>query len=901
MIDRAMIAQTAALLLPAGTTSELRILHTPRDGTVSGYFQDQAAFVQAAAAWSGKAPAVYATLNPCQPALLARAANRLKPRAKTTTADSDIVHRVWLPLDFDPVRPADISSTDAEHAAALDRAGACMDWLAQRGWPAPVAADSGNGAHLLYRIDLPTDTASRDLLERCLQALALHFSDDVVKLDTGVFNAARIWKVYGTVACKGDSLPERPHRLARLLEAPHDLQPVSRAQLDALAALVPVATTARPRTSAAGHTPFDLPHWMADHGLQVASSGPWGTAGTRWVLNPCPWNEAHTNKSAFVVQFASGAIAAGCHHNGCHEETWHTLRDLVEPGWNTARVAQTAQQHRTGQAQQDASQRRNGPTPAPEGATTPASGPTITQYPSALPAVIAQAEEALAASTGTPRLFQRSHMLVLVQPAEPTPKDRIQRATGAPVIRVCPASTLRYCLAQAATWFAERGKRLEQSMPQPWVVDTLLDLGNWPHLPVLTGIITAPTLRPDGTVLATPGYDQATGLYYAPGETVFPAIPERPTREDIDEAFEILEEPFQDFPFKEAHHKSAAFAALFTTLLRYAIPGHVPLFGVSAPTAGTGKTLVVDTIAIIASGRPAPKLSQPTREEEWNKQLLTCALEGDQLVLIDNCVSTLASGELCKAVTAQVLKGRILGVHQNGEAPQHAVYFATGNSLRFRGDIVRRTIPITLESSLERPETRTGFAIDTPLEVWTQTHRPQLVAAALTLLRGYHLAPDTPTVPTLGSFEAWCQMVCGPLVWLGMPNPIEGVEAIKDDDDEREQLRTLLMAWQAVYADKAVTLRHAKDDINSYTRDSEAPSTTYHALADALKAFDRSRDTLLNIDSVGQHLRQVAGRIVCGKTLVRGNTRSKTGYPWKVVTKHRCPCEACCTPGQASG
>src|SRR5262245_41920011 len=98
MPDLAMMHQAATTLSSPGTVTELRILNTPRGVTVSGYFDDVAALVQAADKWSGKAPAVYATLNPCQPALLARAANRLQSRAKTTTHDTDIVQRVRFPL-----------------------------------------------------------------------------------------------------------------------------------------------------------------------------------------------------------------------------------------------------------------------------------------------------------------------------------------------------------------------------------------------------------------------------------------------------------------------------------------------------------------------------------------------------------------------------------------------------------------------------------------------------------------------------------------------------------------------------------------------------------------------------------------------------------------------------------
>jgi hypothetical protein len=333
MTDPAMIQDTASVLFQPGTIVELRIPNTPRQGTVSGYFDNAQAFLQAAQHWSGKAPAVYCTLNPCAPALLARAANRLKERVKTTTSDPDILQRCWFPLDFDPVRPADISSTAAEHDAALQRAVACTEWLTHRGWPLPVAADSGNGAHRLYRVDLPNDDATRALLQRCLEALALYFSDSEVALDVKVFNAARIWKVYGTLACKGDHLPERPHRLSELLDVPAPLACVTPQHLADLAALLPAPAASPPRRGMTAGAPFDLPGWIRAHGLPVVAEGAWQQSGYRWVLNPCPWDSAHTNRSAFVVQVAQGGIAAGCHHNGCSGHDWQDLRALYEPGY----------------------------------------------------------------------------------------------------------------------------------------------------------------------------------------------------------------------------------------------------------------------------------------------------------------------------------------------------------------------------------------------------------------------------------------------------------------------------------------------------------------------------------------------------------------------------------------
>ena len=328
--DLQHIREALRLFIREGDTVELRIPNSGK-GTASGYFDNLDAAAKAAVAWSGKVPAVYFTINPVNPALLARAKNRLEEYARSTTGDVDIVERRWFPLDIDPVRPAGISSTDEEHQAALVRASAIREWLTGKGWPRPILGDSGNGGHLCHPVELPNDVPTTQLLQRCLQALDLLFSDDRVVADTSTYNAARIWKLYGTVVCKGDSIVDRPHRRARILDVPQRLEPVPRELLQALANMVPQSPQRQPREPYEGDA-FDLERWIADHGLEVATVAPW-QGGRKWVLSVCPWNAEHRNRSAYIVQFLSGAIAAGCHHNSCQGKGWPELRDVVEPGW----------------------------------------------------------------------------------------------------------------------------------------------------------------------------------------------------------------------------------------------------------------------------------------------------------------------------------------------------------------------------------------------------------------------------------------------------------------------------------------------------------------------------------------------------------------------------------------
>jgi hypothetical protein len=212
------------LIIAPGQVTELRALgvSTPeyrRTHTVSGYFDDIHALAQAAVQIAPNAMGVYFTPNPLNPALLARAANRARPiNQEPLSSDSDVVARSWLLIDIDAIRPAGISSTDPEHDAAITKAKSVREALTARGWSQPILADSGNGAHLLYRVDLPVDDGG--MVKRALEALAAEFDDDQSHVDTKVFNPARIWKLYGTVARKGDDLSDRPHRMARILEVP---------------------------------------------------------------------------------------------------------------------------------------------------------------------------------------------------------------------------------------------------------------------------------------------------------------------------------------------------------------------------------------------------------------------------------------------------------------------------------------------------------------------------------------------------------------------------------------------------------------------------------------------------------------------------------------------------------
>lgn len=332
----AAVADSLALLHEPGSVFEIRIPNSGRAGTVSGYFDNVEAAAKAIARYDHKVPGIYVTLNPVNAALLARSANRLKERARETTADADVARRSTLLIDVDYKRPAGISASDDEVAAAGEVARAIRVHLTSAGWPGPVLAMSGNGWHLLYRIDLANDEASRDLVKRLLERLAERFDSDGAEVDTSVFNAARIAKVPGTWVCKGDDLADRPHRQSEIVDRPGELQVVDLALLQAAAGPAQRPQAARANYRGNGHGEFDVEAFLVRNHLVVRKHKA-DTGGDLWELEECPFNAEHAHGEAFVRRDAGGSLSAGCQHAHCFK-TWHELRERFEPGYDDRRT-----------------------------------------------------------------------------------------------------------------------------------------------------------------------------------------------------------------------------------------------------------------------------------------------------------------------------------------------------------------------------------------------------------------------------------------------------------------------------------------------------------------------------------------------------------------------------------
>lgn len=319
--------------------------------TTAGYYQPaqiaKAASDAASLDASGLSSVIYVTLNLAHTDLLARAVNHLKQGVREATTDNDILRRRWMLIDCDPVRPSGISATDAELSLAIEKAAAVRGYLTDQGWPEPVVVMSGNGQHLLYRIDLPAD--DRGLVERLLHALSEKFDDDKVKIDTAVHNAARITKVPGTVtAGKGDDLrgvegvPDRPHRRGRLEDPPTVVKVVLTEQLEAVAALSKATSRsaeqrsprrATGRAGQPGRSPASVRTYLEDHGVTVSAEKRKGDH-TLLFLDRCPVVpdcQSGNGTDIAVIVADDGMIAYRNLHQRGNGLVWADVRRALEP------------------------------------------------------------------------------------------------------------------------------------------------------------------------------------------------------------------------------------------------------------------------------------------------------------------------------------------------------------------------------------------------------------------------------------------------------------------------------------------------------------------------------------------------------------------------------------------
>lgn len=322
------------------------------------------------------------------------------------------------------------------------------------------------------------------------------------------------------------------------------------------------------------------------------------------------------------------------------------------------------------------------------------------------------------------------------------------------------------------------------------IASTYLARGTW-RLRALSALIMAPTMRPDGTLITLPGYDDSTGAYYDPQDVEFPLVPDEPTREQALAALTALKVPISKYKFVSDTSRSVALSMFLTAVVRAAMPV-VPLHALSAPAAGSGKSKMVDAASVVATGEMPAVLSTSEQPEEFEKRLVSSMLCGDPIIAIDNVSTDLGGTFLCQCVERPLVSLRPLGKSDAVKVLNTALLCATGNNLVLAGDMVRRALLAKVDPGVARPELL-SYEFD-PIK-YARDHRAELVVAALTVVRWRVVSGESSGAGSFGSFDEWSYFVRDSLMLLGEADPVGSLEEVRADDPQLESMREILQLW----------------------------------------------------------------------------------------------------------
>lgn len=326
------------------------------------------------------------------------------------------------------------------------------------------------------------------------------------------------------------------------------------------------------------------------------------------------------------------------------------------------------------------------------------------------------------------------------------------------------------------------------------VITRLLSRVSVLKFPKVTGLITTPTMRPDGSLLLEAGYDADTGLLLVDPPAI-DTIPDSPTQKQAVSALALLEDLLDEFPFADDVAKAVALSALITPIVRGAFPV-APMHVNRAPVMSSGKSYLFDCVATMAVGQNMPATAAGQNDEETEKRLGAALLAGQPLINIDNVNGFLGGDALCQYVERPTVSIRILGKSVNKTIESRGTtFFATGNNITLIGDMTRRVVISTLDPKIERPELR---EFKKKPKDMIAANRGKYVSAALTICKAYVAAGRPGKAKALGSFEQWSDTVRSALMWLGKADPVASMEIARDEDPKLVEHRALLLEWAAV-------------------------------------------------------------------------------------------------------
>lgn len=383
---------------------------------------------------------------------------------------------------------------------------------------------------------------------------------------------------------------------------------------------------------------------------------------------------------------------------------------------------------------------------------------------------------------------------------------------GNPLIKQLASENLRAYLAEHLVTYQMVRNPLTETVDEvrellmPKTCSTILGRKDWPLLP-LRGIITSPVVRPDGSLIQATEYDKATGLYMHP-KVPLRRLQPQVTEQSVARAKDIvLGQMLADFPFVDDSDRAQYLGALLSPIIRHYVPGPTPLVVITGTSQASGKTLLKDVF-----GRLYGLAETPWAENDAElRKAITAKMWdcGDPVIAMDNLPNghIIKSPILSSLVTSAVWSDRLLGSSSSVSMPNDRLWVLTGNNLRTGGDNARRTLWVRLDPDCPNPDQRDNFTVG-DLRIWLEENASTIVAALVTMVRGW-LAAGAKTINTrMGDYSRWASVIAGILDYLQVPGWLANRgQANAALDDEAQEWAAFLTDWHAAIGTRAVTVK----------------------------------------------------------------------------------------------
>ena len=581
-------------------------------------------------------------------------------------------------------------------------------------------------------------------------------------------------------------------------------------------------------------------------------TGPTATGSTATMLCvKCPWEDEHTTttQTADAVCYedpASGKWSFKCFHNHCEGHGWKDFRQQVAP---------------VEEAYQGAlSETHDFPNTIEDNKKIE----LCIQYDlDTLTTAIWEVWEKL--EKETPTIFQKAGELYQVN-------HETKKA------EVMTESLIHLWLAKRFSFVKYNAKREKSIVAQipAYLLKALLEAVQ-PFVPNLQVIYNHPVILDGGECADKTGYYASIESYVFCDEA-FDWSSVETSAEAIKAAKNLIFNDFlHDYIFENDESLGDYIAYLLTFALRPAINGNVPILAVSAPTAGAGKTKLLDLASVIWIGQDAPKTQvgsdHNNEKEEMRKRLMASLLESPENIVFDNAERIFSNPSLASALTTGRYTDRLLGASQMVEIDTRAIMAVTGNNLSLGGDMPRRAFWVRLGVDREKPETRTGFKYPM-LDQWTLENRIPLMNACLSLIKSWVENGAKVSNKVLGSYEHWTQIVGGVMENAGI-----GGFLSKQADTESDELVAMRDFCHAVYSDMEDTEFTSKE-VFEIASHSDAEDSEDEGILDAWLGIGKAHSRKIQL---GKHLKRHANRFFGDYRLLKSSQKKDNRVIFQVI------------------